>query len=106
MFLAAIYSEPPPVLVAPFVVLLLAIALLPFIAKHQWEKHYSKVSIGLGLIDVLYYLAVLHNGPRMLSSLVEYIGFMALLGSLYVIAGGIHINMTGRSTPSVNTGST
>ena len=104
MLLVAIYPEPPPVLVAPFVVLLLAIALLPFIAKHQWEKHYSKVSIGLGLIVVLYYLAVLHNGPRMLSSLVEYIGFMALIGSLYVIAGGIHINMTGRSTPSVNTG--
>src|ERR1041385_1606288 len=29
---------------------------------------------------------------------------MALIGSLLVIAGGIHINMTGRSTPVVNTG--
>ena len=29
---------------------------------------------------------------------------MALVGSLFVIAGGIHINMTGRSTPAVNTG--
>jgi len=104
MFLAAIYSEPPPVLVAPFVVLLLAIALLPFVAKRQWEQHYAKVSIGLGLIVVFYYLAVLQNGPRMLTSLIEYIGFMALIGSLYVIAGGIHINMTGRSTPAVNTG--
>lgn len=104
MFLAALSPEPHPVIVAPFAVLLLAIALMPFIHKHHWENHYPKVSIGLGLIVVVYYLAVLHNGGRMLTSMVEYSGFMALIGSLYVIAGGIHINMTGRSTPTVNTG--
>jgi Na+/H+ antiporter NhaD/arsenite permease-like protein len=91
-------------MVAPFVVLLLAIALMPFIHKHHWENHYPKVAIGLGLITVIYYLVVLRNGPRMLTSMVEYVGFMALIGSLFVIAGGIHINMTGRSTPAVNTG--
>ena len=91
-------------MVAPFVILLLAIALAPFIVKHHWEKHYPKVAIGLGLITVVYYLRVLHNAPRMLTSAVEYAGFMALVGSLFVIAGGIHINMTGRSTPLVNTG--
>src|ERR1019366_8024007 len=97
-------AEPHPAMVAPFVLLLLAIAVLPFILKHHWEKHYPKVAIGLGLITVAYYVVVLHNTPRMLLSLIEYVGFMALIGSLYVIAGGIHINMTGRSTPAVNTG--
>jgi Na+/H+ antiporter NhaD/arsenite permease-like protein len=58
----------------------------------------------LGLIVVLYYLGVLHNAPRMATTAVEYCGFIALIGSLFVIAGGIHINMTGRSTPAVNTG--
>src|SRR5271154_3530313 len=96
--------EPHPLMVAPFVLLLLAIALMPFIFKHHWEKHYPKVAIGLGLITVAYYVVVLHNVPRMLLSLVEYVGFMALIGSLYVIAGGIHINMTRRSTPLFNTG--
>ena len=96
--------EPHPAMVAPFVLLLLAIALLPFILKHHWENHYPKVAIGLGLITVAYYVVVLHNTPRMLMSLIDYVGFMALIGSLYVIAGGIHINMTGRSTPVVNTG--
>ena len=91
-------------MVAPFVLLLLAIALMPFLHQHHWETHYPKVSVGLGLVVVVYYLAVLHNGPRMVTSLVEYTGFMALIGSLFVIAGGIHINMTGRSTPAVNTG--
>ncbi len=96
--------EPHPAMVAPFVLLLLAIALLPFVLKHHWENHYPKVAIGLGLITAVYYVAVLHNTPRMLLSLIEYVGFIALIGSLYVIAGGIHINMTGRSTPVVNTG--
>ena len=96
--------EPSAWMVLPFVFLLLAIALMPFIHQHHWEKHYPKVSIGLGLITAVYYVAVLHNSPRMVTTLVEYAGFLALIGSLFVIAGGIHINMTGRSTPAVNTG--
>ncbi|MEI6083098.1 MAG: sodium:proton antiporter [Verrucomicrobiota bacterium] len=96
--------EPHPAMVAPFALLLLAIALMPFVAKHWWEHNYQKVSVGLGLIVVLYYLGVLHNAARMGTTAVEYCGFIALIGSLFVIAGGIHINMTGRSTPAVNTG--
>jgi len=95
--------EPHPAMVAPFVILLLAIAFMPFIHKHHWENHYPKVAIGLGLITIGYYIGVLHNGPRILMSMIEYAGFIALIGSLYVIAGGIHINMSGRSTPAVNT---
>ena len=91
-------------MVAPFVVLLLAIALMPFIHKHHWENHYPKVAIGLGLVTVFYYVVVLRNAPRMLTSMIEYTSFIALIGSLFVVAGGIHINMTGRSTPAVNTG--
>lgn len=91
-------------MVAPFLLLLLAIALFPFINKHFWEHNYHKISVGLGLISVLYYVVVLRNAPRMLTTGVEYLGFMALIGSLFVIAGGIHINMTGRSTPKTNTG--
>ena len=96
--------EPHVVMVAPFVLLLLAIALMPFVHKHFWEHNYHKIAVGLALIAVLYYVIVLHNPARMLTSFVEYLGFMALVGSLFVIAGGIHINMTGRSTPAVNTG--
>ena len=58
--------EPHPVMVVPFVILLLAIALMPFIHKHHWENHYPKVAIVLGLITTCYYLFVLHRAPRML----------------------------------------
>lgn len=97
-------TEPHPAMVAPFVLLLLAIAVMPFLNRHFWERHYPKIAIGLGALVVTYYVAGLHAGSRMLSSGVEYVGFMALVGSLFVIAGGIHINMTGRSTPTTNTG--
>jgi Na+/H+ antiporter NhaD/arsenite permease-like protein len=100
----ALLLEPHPVMVAPFVILLLAIALMPFIHKHHWENHYPKVSIGLGAITVVYYLFVLHNGQRMLTSMIEYCGFIALIGSLFVIAGGIHIDMSGKATPGTNVG--
>jgi Na+/H+ antiporter NhaD/arsenite permease-like protein len=98
------HPEPHVLSVAPFVLLLLAIALMPFVAKHWWEHHYPKVAVGLGLVVVVYYLVVLHNGGRMVTTAVEYAGFIALIGSLFVVSGGIHINMTGRSTPAVNTG--
>ena len=91
-------------MVIPFIVLLLCIALMPFIHKHHWEKHYPKAAIGCGLVTAFYYIVALHNAARMLSSLIEYAGFMALIGSLFVIAGGIHIRMSGRSSPAVNTG--
>ena len=97
-------AEPHPLMVVPFVLLLLCIALMPFIHKHHWENHYPKVSIGLGLVTAAYYVGVLHNAPRILTSMIEYVGFMALIGSLFVIAGGIHIRITGRSTPAINTG--
>jgi Na+/H+ antiporter NhaD/arsenite permease-like protein len=97
-------TEPHLLMVLPFALLLLCIALMPFIHKHHWENHYPKVAIGLGLVTTVYYVSVLHNAPRMLTSMIEYVGFMALIGSLFVIAGGIHIRLTGRSTPSINMG--
>lgn len=96
--------EPHPLMVAPFALLLLAIALMPFVAKHWWEHNYKKVAVGLGLIVVAYYVIVLGNAERMVTTAVEYSGFIALIGSLFVIAGGIHIKMSGRSTPTTNTG--
>ena len=47
-------AEPHPAMVAPFVILLLAIALMPFIHKHHWENHYPKVALGLGLVTAVY----------------------------------------------------
>jgi len=87
----------------PFVAQLLAIALMPFLAPHWWERNYPKVSVALGGIVALYYLIVLHRGMRLLVTLHEYGSFIILLASLFVVSGGIHISIEGPSTPRRNT---
>jgi Na+/H+ antiporter NhaD/arsenite permease-like protein len=89
--------------VAPFIALLLAIAVVPFINRHWWEHNYPYVSFGLGAVVVVYYLAGLQNGGRLLVTLVDYVSFIALIGSLFVVAGGIHIQIKGKSRPLANT---
>lgn len=92
----------PGWLVAPFVLLLACIAVMPFISRHWWEHHYPKVSYGLGLLIVLYYIFVLDNTPRLLLTFHEYVSFIVLIGSLFVVAGGIHLDIRGKSAPYEN----
>jgi Na+/H+ antiporter NhaD/arsenite permease-like protein len=91
-----------PWLIAPFAALLLAIALAPFVNRHWWEKNYPYVAAFLGAIPVVAYVAFLGNPLRMLATLEEYISFIVLIGSLFVVAGGIHIRIKGHSTPLAN----
>ncbi len=98
------YSVMPvnPVMTLPFVLLLLAIALMPFINGGWWEHHYPAVSLSLGGVSLAYYLFFLNNGMRMAATGLEYVSFIALIGSLFVVSGGIHIRIKGRSTPLAN----
>lgn len=96
------HALPPSWTVLPFVVLLLCIALMPLFAAHFWEHHYQKVALGLGLVTACYYLFIQHDAHAVLHSITEYLSFMALVGSLFVISGGINIGVKGESTPLVN----
>lgn len=86
----------------PFVLLLACIAILPLVRRHWWETFYPAISIGLAVVTVAYYLIVLRETHPIVQSGFEYVSFMALIGSLYVIAGGIHIRLRGRSRPLTN----
>lgn len=94
---------PDPLIVIPFVVLLLMIATGPLFYKHFWEHHYPKISIILGTITIIYYLFVLRDFHNPLHTLTEYISFIALLSSLFVASGGILITVDKKSTPMLNT---
>ncbi len=94
---------PPSGMIAPFALLLLCIALMPLFAAHFWEHHYPKVAIGLGLVTAAYYVFVQHNWHPLHHAAHEYVSFMALVGSLFVISGGINIRVKGEATPMVNT---
>ena len=93
--LAEIIPDPHPAMVLPFCAMLLAIALMPIFLKHHWDRYYHHVALGLGSISVVYYLCVLRVPLRMLGVAGEYISFMALVGSLFVVTSGIHIRVKG-----------
>jgi Na+/H+ antiporter NhaD/arsenite permease-like protein len=109
----------------PFVALLLAIAVFPLVPAlaHWWEHNRNKlfVAVLLGAITLAYYGlrgAGLHTQGGGMSTpggatvravlahavVAEYVPFMVLLFSLYVIAGGIVVRGDVRATPAVNTG--
>jgi len=86
-------------LLLPFVLLLLAIAVMPFVAAHWWERHYAKVSLILGGFVAAYYLIVLQAVHRVGDALHEYGSFIILMAALFIVAGGIHIRVRGGARP-------
>jgi len=93
-------------LTAPFGLLLLLIAVMPLTApplKHYWERYYAHVAIALGLAVAAYFLVRLPEGAEIVRHTVgEYISFICLIGSLFVVAGGIHLRVKGEATPRDN----
>ena len=94
--------------VIPFVTLLLAIAVLPLVAHHWWERNRSKaLVVALLALPIAAYLIIAFGqvGVRELGhKLEEYVAFIALLGSLFVISGGVYVRGSLAGTPLVNTG--
>jgi Na+/H+ antiporter NhaD/arsenite permease-like protein len=91
-----------PLMAIPFAVLLILIALGPLLNRHMWERYYPLVAVGLALFPLAYYLFVLQAPGRLVHTGFEYVSFISLIGSLFVVSGGIHIRIRGRSTPTVN----
>ncbi len=106
---AVLLAAAPPVwaVVAPFVLLLLAIAVLPLVAHHWWERNRNRglVAAALGVPVALWLLLGPAEGVTWLGDAgLEYAAFIALLGSLFVVTGGIHIGGSLAGTPLVNVG--
>jgi Na+/H+ antiporter NhaD/arsenite permease-like protein len=88
-------------MVTPFLLLLLAIAVVPFIHRHWWEKYYPHVALGLGFAVFAYYVLEL-DYRRMLHVGIDYVSFIVLIGSLFVAAGGIFLHTERHATPLMN----
>jgi len=98
----AAQTEPSQLIMLPFAVLLLAVALLPVVLKRHWERYYHLVALFLAAVTTGYYLFGIRQPKRILHEAGDYIHFMALVGSLFVVAGGIHVQIRGRATPFFN----
>jgi Na+/H+ antiporter NhaD/arsenite permease-like protein len=93
--------------VIPFVALLGSIAILPLAAPHWWESHRNKFLVAAVLGAPLAIYLIWSFGPdgveRLEHAGVEYTSFIALLGSLFVISGGILVQGSLSGTPILNT---
>lgn len=95
-------SSVPLWAVIPFAVMLLGIAVLPLVAHRWWESNKNRaIFTAIVAVPMVIYLVIafpeglVHSGH-------EYVSFIALLGSLYIIAGGIHVSGDLRATPRTN----
>src|SRR5262245_44169083 len=96
-------SMVPLWLVFPFIGLLLCIAILPLTFPHFWESNRNKAVVAFSLsLPVLFWL--FQYEPMAIQRTVhEYISFICLLGSLFIISGGIALRGDLEGTPYVNT---
>lgn len=92
----------------PFAALLGMVAVLPLVPATEawWSRNANKALVaGLcALAGVLLYVEPTGDWRTLLDTLLEYVTFMALLASLYVVCGGIHIVGNFRGLPSRNAG--
>jgi Na+/H+ antiporter NhaD/arsenite permease-like protein len=99
------YGAAPPLwTVLPFATLLLSIALLPLVRPTWWESHHRKAVIAIVLsVPAVAWLILAGETVTLVHSLQDYASFIALLGSLFVISGGIHLRGSLSGTPLGNT---
>ena len=106
LHLAVAPSSTPAWLVLPFALLLLLIAAMPLTPdriKAWWEHAYAKVALALAALVAGYYLVrVPDGGLKLAHTGGEYVAFIALIGALFVIAGGIHLKVKGEASPLNN----
>lgn len=94
----------PYVAVAPFVLILLGIAVLPLVAPHWWESNKNRlIFVAVITIPTAAYLYTL-DYHMLFHAGEEYFSFIALLGSLYIISGGIVLRGDLKTSPFVNVG--
>ncbi|HEY4406003.1 MAG TPA: sodium:proton antiporter [Xanthobacteraceae bacterium] len=91
----------------PFIGILLTIAVAPRLAPRLWQRHYGKLAFAWAALAIVP-LAALYDLPTALAAflhtmLADYMSFIVLLFSLYVVAGGILVTGNLRGTPLVNT---
>ncbi|MEE8105285.1 MAG: sodium:proton antiporter [Planctomycetota bacterium] len=98
------HALPPYPSVAPFILILLGIAILPLVAHHWWESNRNR-AIFVTIIAAPFAIWWWSNYGvgALLHGWEEYLSFIALVGSLYVVAGGIFLRGSLKASPGANT---
>ncbi len=108
------HHGPPPFWglgIMPFVGILACIAILPLLpaTHHWWENNLHRLGVSMGFagLTVTYYVLAQGRGSVAMvlehAIVAEYIPFIVLLFSLYVISGGISLKGDLAAHPGTNT---
>src|SRR6476661_8331085 len=100
--MSATVIEPHPVLLGPFAILLLSIAIFPLILRQHWERHYQKLCALLAGTTCGYYVFVLNGAARVQHAAGEYATFIVVVGTFFVVAGAIHLHIPRPASPLAN----
>jgi len=103
---AVLGSDLPLLSLLPFVLLLLAIAVMPLTVPHWWESNRHKGIVSLALsMPFAVWLVLRYGGAgawEISHAMLDYLSFMALLTSLFVISGGVVVRGSLAGTPLSN----
>ncbi|MEO8481345.1 MAG: sodium:proton antiporter [Acidobacteriota bacterium] len=94
---------PSLIWILPFASLLLGIAVIPLAAPHFWESNARKLAVSAVLGLPVLWLYVQHQPAAIGRTFEDYVSFMILLGSLFVISGGVQMDGDLEATPAANT---
>jgi Na+/H+ antiporter NhaD/arsenite permease-like protein len=91
--------------IIPFILMLLSIALFPLFSDKFWQKNKNKLFTAIILsLPVAVWLLATGLGVKLFDSVVfDYVPFIVLLGSLFIITGGIFLDGDIEAKPTVNT---
>jgi Na+/H+ antiporter NhaD/arsenite permease-like protein len=90
--------------VIPFILILLSIALIPLFSHKFWHKNKNKLMVAVILsLPIAAWLFMSGLEVKLFESVFfDYVPFIILLGSLFVITGGIFLDGDIEAKPSVN----
>jgi Na+/H+ antiporter NhaD/arsenite permease-like protein len=88
--------------VLPFVAMLLSISLLPLFAPRFWGSNLRKLAVAAALALPVLALYLGAHPAALWRTAEDYVSFIVLLGSLFVISGGIVLEGDLRATPRNN----
>src|SRR5262245_32623297 len=94
---------PSLIWVAPFACLLLGIAILPIAAPRFWESNAKKLVVSAVLSTPVAGLYLSRDPDALIRAGRDYLSFIILIGSLFVIAGGVLVDGDLEARPWVNT---
>jgi Na+/H+ antiporter NhaD/arsenite permease-like protein len=89
----------------PFLLMLLIIAIAPLFVAEWWDSNRHKLAVTILLVIPTAVILVMGGMAQELEHQIlgDYIPFIVLLTSLYVITGGIHLSGDIKAKPWVNT---